>query len=277
MTRSLFYIAPALLLSLAVLPAKPEAGPPASLLDTGYRQMYNLEFDAAHQTFGEWERSHPDDPMGPASNAAAYLFAEFDRLHILQSEFFVHDSNFTHAHKLVPDPAVRQAFDRELTRAAQLEQKTLGQSPDDANALFATILNRGLRADYDALIEKRYLASLRGLKDGRILAEKLLAIDPTYYDAHLAIGVENYMLSLKPAPVRWLLQVGGAQTDGARGLEKLRLTAEKGHYLRPYARLLLAVAALRDKDRNQAREILQDLARQFPKNRLYGEELALLH
>ena len=52
-------------------------------IDQGYRQMYNLQFDAAHRTFGEWQRQHPADPLGPVSDAAAYLFAEFDRLHIL--------------------------------------------------------------------------------------------------------------------------------------------------------------------------------------------------
>src|SRR5262245_56069451 len=57
-------------------------------LDLGYRQMYNLQFDDAHRTFQEWDRQHPEDPMGPVSQAAAYLFAEFDRLKILQSEFF---------------------------------------------------------------------------------------------------------------------------------------------------------------------------------------------
>src|ERR1700676_191044 len=63
-------------------------------LDFGYRQMYNLEFQAAHETFHNWERQNPADPWGPASDAAAYLFFEFDRLHILQSDFFSDDSNF---------------------------------------------------------------------------------------------------------------------------------------------------------------------------------------
>ena len=56
-------------------------------------------------------------------------------------------------------------------------------------------------------------------------------IEPNYYDAYLAIGVENYLFSLKPAPVRWILQAGGAETDRDRGVEDLRLTAEKGRYL----------------------------------------------
>ena len=100
-----------------------------------------------------------------------------------------------------------------------------------------------------------------------------MAINPSYYDAYLAVGVENYILGLKPAPVRWLLRVYGAQTDKDLGIEKLRLVAAKGHYLLPFARLLLAVAALRDKNRNQARDLLAGLAREFPHNKLYQREL----
>ena len=246
------------------------------MLQAGYHQMYDLEFDGAHKTFAEWERQRPDDPLGHVSNAAAYLFAEFDRLNILQSEFFVNDDRFRHAKRLNPDLAVRQAFDAELTKAEELANGILARSPQDADALFANILAMGLRADYQALIEKRYLDSLRVIKNSRATAEKLLAISPDYYDAYLAIGVENYMLSLKAAPVRWLLELGGAQVDRERGIQDLRLTAEKGHYLSPYARLLLAVAALRNKDQAQARNLLTALVREFPHNKLYSEELARL-
>ena len=134
------------------------------------------------------------------------------------------------------------------------------------------------RADYLALVEKRYLASLREVKTGRLLAEQLLAKDPSCYDAYLAIGVENYMLSLKPAPVRWLLRLGGAQTDKERRHSKVRLTAEKGRYLRPYAQLLLAVAALRDHDPVRAKGLSErSRLRIPPTNPLYGQELARLH
>ena len=32
-------------------------------------------------------------------------------------------------------------------------------------------------------------------------------------DANLAVGLENYVLGLKPAPLRWVLRISGAQTD----------------------------------------------------------------
>ena len=84
------------------------------------------------------------------------------------------------------------------------------------------------------------------------------------------------MLSIKPAGVRFLLRLSGGQTNRDVGLEKLRLTAEKGKYLQPYARLLLAVAALRDKDKSRAENILRELSLEFPRNPLYGEQLSLL-
>jgi hypothetical protein len=251
--------------------------PAATLLETGFRQMYNLQFDEAHKTFAQAQQQHPEDPMVPVSNAAAYLFAEFDRLHILETDLFVSDNAYESRAKQSPDPRVKQAFDAEMQRAATLSDAALAKNPNDKNALFAKVMIFGLNGDYTALIEKRDLKGLSYIKQGRDLADRLLAVDPTCYDAYIAVGVENYLLSLKPAPVRWLLHLAGAQTDKETGLEKLRITAAKGHYLMPYARMLLAVAALRDHDSQQAKTLLEGLSREFPHNRLYASELAKLN
>ena len=236
--------------------------------------MYDRQFEAAHKTFAEYERAHPEDPLALTSDAAADLFGEFDRLHILQTEFFVHEEKLVSGAKLTPDPAVRKAFDATLRKAQIAADNALLAKPQDSNAMFSSILILGLRSDFDALIDKRYLSSLNEMKTSRVTAEKLLMLDPSYYDAHLAVGVENYMLSLKAAPLRWFLQMAGAQTDREQGVERLRLTAEKGNYLKPFAQLLLAVAALRAQDPQQARKLLEGLARQFPHNPIYAEELA---
>jgi hypothetical protein len=90
-----------------------------------------------------------------------------------------------------------------------------------------------LSGDYMALVGKRNFAALSTIKSSRALAEKLLAQDPSYYDAYLAVGVENYLLGVNPAPIRWLLPLGGTQTDKNEGIAKLHLTAEKGHYRGP--------------------------------------------
>lgn len=246
-------------------------------LDAGYRDMYNLRFDDAHREFAAWQQQHPDDPLAPVSDAAAYLFSEFNRLHILELEFFEDDSNFSNQKKLEPDPVARDRFNAQLEKAKQLADARLARDPNDANALFASVLVLGLRGDYLALIEKKNMAGLSNMKQGRTIAEKLLTVDPNCFDAYVAPGVENYLLSQKAAPLRWFLHLGGAETDGQVGVRDLQLAADKGHYMRPYARLLLAVAALRAKDPITARRLLQDLAQNFPDNTLYRQELARLH
>lgn len=250
---------------------------PAGSLEVGFHQMYNLDFSAAHKTFEAWEEVHPDDPLGAASNAAAYLFAEFERLHILEFDLFTDNRRVENVAKQLPDPANKSAFESELAKADGIAAKLLAGSPADRNALFARSLADGLRGNYAALVEDRKRDALGYLKSSRTTAEKLIDIDPSYNDAYLAVGIENYLLGARSAPSRWMLRLAGAETDKEKGLANLKITAEKGCYLAPYARVLLVIASLRDKDRNTAKRLLTDLARDFPQNHLYEIELARLH
>ncbi len=245
-------------------------------LDLGYWQMYNLQFHEAHATIQGYAQSHPGDPFGPTSDGAAYLFSEFDRLDVLQTELFVDDELFKHRKRPEADPAIHDAFERDLTESNREADAVLQHSPNDRNALLAKVFDLGQEADYLSMIEKRDMEALRYTKNGGLLAEKLLAVAPDCYDAYLAVGVENYLLGLRSAPERWMFRLYGAEADKDRGIRTLQLTAEKGHYLLPFAQLLLAVAALRDKDFNRAKELLRNLAQEFPNNPLYQKELTRL-
>jgi hypothetical protein len=259
----------AVVLMLMFLPAYiANASPPADI-ERGFQSMYNLEFDQAHQDFSAWEQLHPDDPLGPVSQAAGYLFGEFARLGILESQFFTNDKTFEARPRLAPDPRVRDAFNRAVNRGDQLANAALKQHPDDNNALFASVLALGLRSDYAALIDKQDFAALRYMKQGRILAQQLLKQKPDEYDALLAVGVENYLTGIKPAPVRWMLSLGGIDPNKEQGIRELEQTAAHGDLLKPFAKLLLAVAALRDKNNQQGCDLLHQLAIAYPRNALY--------
>jgi hypothetical protein len=270
-TKFISLILGLILLPLSIFAQNDEAQ--SEELKLGFQKMYNLEFEDAHRIFQAWENSHPEDPLGPVSNAAAYLFSEFNRLNILQMELFADDDNFSSRARPVPDPEIKKVFEEELTKAEGLANKTLTVSKHNRNALFASVLANGLRGDYAAMIEKRNFAALKYIKSSRATAADLLKIYPDCYDAYLAEGVENYLLSLEPAPLRWILRMGGARTNRNEGLHELTLTAEKGYYLAPYARLLMAVAAVRDKNQARARELLAGLSNEFPGNELLKKEL----
>ena len=202
-------------LSALLLCGRAVAAEPSTIAN-GYHAMYNLQFDEAHAHFAQWRERHPDDPFAYVSDAAAYLFAELDRLRILQAEFFLEDEGFDKTVKA--DPKIKEQFEAALEKGDQLADAVLARSPADKNALFAKTMAQGLRADYFGLIEKRYLPSVKAMKLGRAYAERLLQIDPHFGDAYLAIGVENYVLSQKPMPVRWFLKMYGSETDAERGI-----------------------------------------------------------
>jgi hypothetical protein len=70
-----------------------------------------------------------------------------------------------------------------------------------------------------------------------------------------------------------LIDGHGVRADREKRLQNLRSTALHGYYLEPFAKLLLAVAALRDNQKDKAREILSELHNRFPDNHLYSVEL----
>jgi hypothetical protein len=269
--RNVLLLSAGLLLLPASLPA--EDHPPGTELYGGWLKMYDLKFDDAHQDFAGWKRDHPADSLGPASKAAAYLFSELARLGALESELFVDDSRFKNRPKLTPDKSKGALFVQEIAEAEHLADASLQKSAVDPNALFVKSLTFGLRADYAGLVEKRSFAALDYTKQGRVFADKLLAADPQAFDAYLGPGVENYLLSLKAAPLRVLLRMTGSNVDREKGIEEIRQTAQHGYYLEPFAKLLLAVAAMRDNNSGGARQILEELHRRFPDNELYSREM----
>jgi hypothetical protein len=78
------------------------------------------------------------------------------------------------------------------------------------------------------------------------------------------------------APVRWLMKMGGLPADKQGGIADLQLTAQHGHYLAPFARILLAIAYVRDKEKARALELLSALRTEFPGNTLFPREIARL-
>src|ERR1700731_1995683 len=240
---------------------------------SAWLQMYDLKFEDAHRALERWQKEHPDDSLGPASDAAAYLFSELSRLGSLEAELFVDDDRFKNRKILEPDARAKALFAERVDQADRLAESTLEKSNADARSLFVKTLTHGLRADYVALIDGRGLKALSYTKSGRVYVDRLLAADPRAFDAYVGSGIENYLLSLKPIALRLVLRLTGSQVDRETGLAKLRKTASQGYYLEPFAKLLLGVAALRDNDREQARSILKGLRDRFPDNELYSREL----
>jgi hypothetical protein len=272
---TMLFLGAALLAGAEVAPAPV---PESTALDRGFAGLYNLDFAGAQKDFSSWEVEHPDDPVGPVSEAAGFLFSEFNRLGVLEGQFYDNDESFLARSKLSPDPEVHGHFQTALDHAQVLAHARLNKDAKDRDALFALTLASGLQADYAALIEKRNLASLRYTKDASAWAEQLLAIcsGNDCSDVLVATGFSKYVIGSMTAPVRWLLRMGGLPGDKQGGIADLQTTAQHGHYLAPFARVLLAIAYVRDKDKTRALELLTALRTQFPGNTLFPREILRL-
>ncbi len=249
---------------------------PISLLDQGYSGLYNLDFAGAQKDFSLWQQQHPDNPLGPVSEAAGFLFSEFNRLGILEAQFYEDNSTFAARSRMKADPAIRTQFEEAIARSENLAHARLAQDATDRDSLFALTLSFGLQADYAALIDKHNIESLHFTKQASTFAQRLLSLCHDCYDALLATGFSKYIMGSMAAPVRWLLRLGGLPADKQAGIEDLQMTAAHGHYLAPFARILLAVAYVREKDKPQAVQLLTELRSEFPANPLFSREISRL-
>ena len=243
-------------------------------LQAAYARLYDFDFKGAHEIL---DREHQLDPQAPvvlAMKCAAYLFAELDRLKILELDFFTDDDKVVDRRKLIPDPVIRQKFFDTVAESDKLANARLAAKPDDPDALLALCMTTGLVTDYAALVERRRFGSFSLAKKSHVWAKKLLELNPPVVDAYMTFGTAEYIVGSMPFFLRWFVHMDSVEGSKTKGIEELTLVAQKGKYYGPFARMLLAVIALREKRPEEAERLLAGLAKDYPDNLLVRKELA---
>jgi hypothetical protein len=249
--------------------------PPPGSIESSFRLLYGLRFEDARAELHLWQSEHSEDPVGYGAEAASFLFEEFYRQGVLTSEFFLDNKKFFGGITGRPDENTRKGFLEANRRARDLAAKRRKVDPTDPEALFALTMVAGMQADYAAIIEKEHFASLRYMLEAEEYARDLLAMRSDYYDAYLAIGIGNYIIGSLPAYKRFFLRLGGVRGNKLTGMAQVEMAANRGRYLRPFAKIMLALASRREKQEERARLLWEDLAAEFPENALFARELAL--
>jgi len=261
----------ALILSTALLRADV---PTADTLDAAMNRLYNFDFIGAHRVLDAFNAAHPDDALGHALQAATFMFGEFARLQILESEFFEDDKKFVEKKNLHYDPVVREQFYGEIDIARKLALAKLAKDPNDQNALFVMTISGGLLTDFTSLIERKNIASLGYAKEAQSYAVRLLAINPNYGDAYLTTGFSEYLVGSLPFFVKWFTHFDNTEGNKTEAIAKLQKVAQAGHYLAPFAKILLSIIYLREKQPLQSEKLLKELSASYPENPLLKKELA---
>src|SRR2546423_15567353 len=243
-------------------------------LVSGFQSLYLQNFTEAREKFSKWETQHPDEPFGEVAVAASYLFEEFYRQNVLTSDFFLNEKRFLHGIEGKPDAQRMNEFRGALARTRELARERLKKTPKDPEALFGLTLAAGMESDADAILEKKQLDALKRMKEANEYAKQLLAQRPDAADAFVAPGIANYIIgSLNPG-FRFALWFGGIHGDKKLGMEQVGKTVENGRYLRSFAKIMLALAARREKQNALAQKLFRELSEEFPANPLFAAEYA---
>jgi len=242
-------------------------------LDRAMTRLYNYDFAGAHALLDEELRARPNDPVIYAVRGAAYLFAEFERQHILELQFFEDDADLTDHKRLRADPEARERLFRTTGEARTLAEARLVVRPDDRDALFALCTAASTEADYTGLIEKRYFRTYQLSKESQRYARRLLALEPPVWDAQLTIGTAEYVVGSLNFFFRLFVRFDQIEGSKQKAVADLEIVAARGRYYRPFAKVLLAAVHLRENRPAQALALLKELDSEFPGNPLVKREI----
>lgn len=243
-------------------------------LSAGFDLLYRQRFAEAREAFTNWESRNPEQPFGQVAIAAGYLFEELSHQGVLTSDFFLNEKKFLHGIEGNPDPERMSHFRDALARACELARERQKTNPKDGEALLALTLAAGMESDAESILQKKHLAGLKSMKKANGYARELLAQHPDATDAYIALGIANYIIGSQSGGTRFALWFDGVHGDKKLGMELVGRTAENGRYLRPFAKIILALAARREKQDALAQRLFRELNEQYPDNQQFASEYA---
>jgi tetratricopeptide (TPR) repeat protein len=243
----------------------------------GFEYFYNLEYE---QSLAEFRRLMAEDPKDPDLQnhvAQAVLYREMLRGGALESELVSGNNSFIKREKLNTSSEAQKEFDTCIATAMQLAQDRIAKNENDADAWYALGVSHGLRANYDFLVRKAWMDSLKDATASRKAHNRVVEIDPNRIDAQLIQGLHDYIVGSLPFHMKLLGFLAGFHGDRSAGVKTLQLVAEKGKMNRFDAEVLLAVIYRREKKPEQALPLLNGLIARFPRNYLFRLETVQMY
>jgi len=247
----------------------------ATSLEHGYQLMYAFDFASAEQVFGQWRAEHPGDPLAPMSQATNLLFSELYRSGILQAQLFVGDGasrarnlrcRRTCGRGSTSSWPMRKPWRRRdsvrmrriATRSSSWRRHSVCARTSPRSSKDVTWRRLVVHAPGDAGGPPTHRRGARLC--GRLPVDRPRPVHRGQSRRPDAVGAAGRRLQGRQAP-------GHAESADHR-----RRRPVPG----PFARILLAIAYLREHDTKRARDLLVGLDRDFPSNPMFARELQRL-
>jgi tetratricopeptide (TPR) repeat protein len=238
----------------------------------GFDFFYNLQYDEALAVFLAEAERNPSSPDNYNHIAQTVLWKEMYRAGMLSSDF-IGGTQFVRHPKLTLTEEQQKQFNDALNHALSLSQDRLAGDPNDAGGLYSIGVSYGLRANYSFVVKKAWRDALKDATAARKSHARLTELDPTFVDAELTQGMNDYIVGSLPFQWKMLGFLAGFHGDKQRGMRTLKEVSERGRMNRVDAMALLAALYLREHRPEEAIPVLKELTQEFPKNPVLRVEL----
>ncbi len=226
-----------------------------TLIRDGLSFAYRERYPEAFMIFGQIIQEYPEEPAGYVLKAALWS------LYMLDFTTREGEPEFFH----LVETGIRKARAR-----LQTEQ-------DSTQRAWYEFF-QGAAFLYRAERKVRHRDYLDAVKDGwrgyRALSHAV-ALDSTLYDAYLGLGTVHYALSEVPRWIRILLPFL-PPGDRERGLQEMRMAAERGRYVRVLAQDALAWTLAYGGRAREGLPLAESLVRAYPQSRAFRWTLSYI-
>jgi tetratricopeptide (TPR) repeat protein len=241
-----------LLLFLALVPffLKAQDAGFDSRVETGIMQIYNIQFEAAEETFRRLIADYPDKPAG------RFFLAMIDWWRILID---------------LDNEEYDDLFYEKLEDVIFQCDQILRKNSNDVDALFFKGGAIGFRGRLRAYRESWIKAADDG-REALPIVERSSILDPNRVDVQLGFGIYNYYASVIPNeyPLLKPLMIFFPKGDKLKGLQQLEDAAMRGEYSKYEARYFLTTLYFQhENDPLKAEQYSKMLVEDFPDNPVF--------
>jgi len=241
-----------------------------------FQLFYIMDYDGALAIFDEIQAQQPSDPIATDYILYTTLIKELFRLDLLDTTFYANDGFFTGRHIVVEDPKVRDQIKALADKAIDQADDELRKNPKDVNALFARGWGRSLEATYVAMVERGFSTGLRLALSAKNDHEMVLQLSPNYVDAKMVVGIYQYVVGALPFAFKVLVGFAGIHGSKTGGMAMLQDAGMRGVITSIESRTAMMMFLRHEARYQEAKEIAEGLATQYPRDFLFALEVANL-
>jgi tetratricopeptide (TPR) repeat protein len=258
------------------LPVRPANN---ALAAQGFDELYNADYDPAIRDFTRLQSQFPDDPFPSNYLLAALLFKELNRIGALDSETYSSPrfltSNGDNRPRQLDLDAQHRIFDL-ISHVEAITNARLEKNPNDADALYARGVARGFRSTYMGMAQKSWVPAIRAALASRRDHERVLALDPSYVDAKMTVGIHLYIVGSLNWAGRAMVALVGVTGNRQKGLDYLREVSRAHGTSSADAAMALSLFLRREERYPEALDLVARMTGEFPRNFLLANEFGHL-